>query len=185
MHRTILALALAGACVPGVLHAQGTPAAAAPSSSPFADAARAMLTRYARNLNAAADQMPADKYGFKPTPQQMSYGELMGHVAGSNVLLCSRISGTEAPADFKAPAKDAAKDAVVAAVKQSFDYCQTALAKTTDANMADMVDFFGGRKVTRATALMALTGDWFDHYGAAAIYIRLNGMLPPTAQPRS
>ena len=35
-----------------------------------------------------------------------------------------------------------------------------------------------------AFALIALTNDWADHYSAAAMYLRLNGLLPPTAQPK-
>jgi len=28
-----------------------------------------------------------------------------------------------------------------------------------------------------------LSDDWYDHYGAQAVYLRLNGILPPTAKP--
>jgi hypothetical protein len=36
-------------------------------------------------------------------------------------------------------------------------------------------------KETRAFALIAFTNDWADHHGSAAMYLRSNGMLPPTA----
>jgi hypothetical protein len=42
---------------------------------------------------------------------------------------------------------------------------------------------FGNRPSSRAAALIALSDGWNDHYGAEAIYLRLNGILPPTAQP--
>jgi len=48
--------------------------------------------------------------------------------------------------------------------------------------MGDEVALWGGRKATRAAALIALTNDWADHYAMAAIYLRLNGLLPPTAK---
>jgi hypothetical protein len=42
---------------------------------------------------------------------------------------------------------------------------------------------FGNRPASRAAALIALSDGWNDHYGTQAIYLRLNGILPPTAQP--
>jgi hypothetical protein len=51
-----------------------------------------------------------------------------------------------------------------------------------DSQLGDQVTLFGGRPASKAAALFALAGGWADHYGAAAIYLRLNGILPPTAQ---
>jgi hypothetical protein len=76
------------------------------------------------------------------------------------------------------------KDKLVAALKASFDFCTAALGKVDDSKLADEVELFGGRKGPRAFALIALTNDWADHYSSAAIYLRLNGLLPPTAQPK-
>ena len=50
--------------------------------------------------------------------------------------------------------------------------------------VTDKIELFGGRKGPRAFALIALTNDWADHYSSAAMYLRLNGLLPPTAQPK-
>ena len=72
----------------------------------------------------------------------------------------------------------------MAALKASFDYCTQALAKMDDSNLGEQVPFFGGRKVSRATAMIVLTDAFADHYGMAAIYLRLNGLVPPTAQPK-
>jgi hypothetical protein len=55
--------------------------AAAETKNPVTAAARAVLERQSRNLTEAAEVMPADKYSYKPTPQQMSFGELMVHIA--------------------------------------------------------------------------------------------------------
>jgi hypothetical protein len=53
-----------------------------------------------------------------------------------------------------------------------------------DSKLADEVELFGGRKGPRAFAMIALTNDWADHYSSAAMYLRLNGLLPPTAQAK-
>src|SRR6266436_3079275 len=41
---------------------------------------------------------------------------------------------------------------------------------------------FGGKQVTRAWLSLILAGSWADHYAEAAMYLRLNGVLPPTAK---
>src|SRR3982751_5490044 len=64
---------------------QAMPAA---SASPVADAFREYARTEGKNLMAAADQMPADKFGFKPTPAQMSWGDIMVHLAQGNDYLC-------------------------------------------------------------------------------------------------
>jgi hypothetical protein len=43
---------------------------------------------------------------------------------------------------------------------------------------------FGSFPSSRAGALIALSDGFSDHYGAQAIYLRLNGILPPTAKPK-
>jgi uncharacterized damage-inducible protein DinB len=155
----------------------------AADANPLSTAVKKIMERQAKNLSAAADEMPAEKYGFKPTPAQMSYGELMLHIAGSNNFLCARIAGRPDPAESKLTENDA-KDKLVRELKASFDYCAQALAAVDDSKLNETVNIFDNRPVTRAYAMIILTDDWYDHYGAAAIYLRLNGLLPPTAQPK-
>jgi hypothetical protein len=67
------------------------------------------------------------------------------------------------------------------ALKTSFDFCSTALSRSDDSKLADSVEIFGEKR-PRAYAFIALASGWADHYAAAAMYLRLNGILPPTAQ---
>jgi hypothetical protein len=76
------------------------------------------------------------------------------------------------------------KDKLIAGLKASFDFCTTALAKVDDTKLGDEVELFGGRKGSRAAALIILASSWSDHYGAEAMYLRLSGLLPPTAKPK-
>src|SRR5437867_3976068 len=71
---------------------------------------------------------------------------------------------------------------VVAGVKASFKFCETVLAQVQDAQLGDSIDFFGGRKQTKGMAALITVADWADHYSQMAIYLRLNGLLPPTAK---
>jgi hypothetical protein len=151
------------------------------NKSVVTDVIREILPRQQKNLIAAVDEMPADKFGFKPTPAQMTFAHLVIHITDSNNYLCAKAGDVAAP---KSPelAETDGKDKLLTALKASFDFCTTALAKIDDSKLGDTVDLYGGRQGPRAFALIALTNDWADHYSAAAQYLRLNGLLPPTAK---
>ena len=169
------------ASTPLLTFAQAVPSAA-PSANPVSDALRFGLTRSAKNMSAAAEAMPADKFSFKPTPDQMSFAHLAIHIADSNNLFCSKISGVAAAEGAKLTETDS-KDKLVAAVKQSFDFCSSSLAKVDDSHLADSIPLFNGRSFSRVAAMFILAGSWADHYSAQSMYLRLNGVLPPTAEP--
>jgi len=176
--KRVLSLAVA-ACLaaPALGLAQDQPGA-------VASALKVTLARFTTNMPGAADSMPADKYGFKPTPGQMSFGEIIAHEAESNETLCAAINGSAATPSESAAGATAAKADLVARLRRSFEYCGTVVGAVKDAQLGDSVPFFGGHKATRARAVIALAQDWADHYAQAAMYLRLNGILPPSARPR-
>jgi len=149
--------------------------------NPVSAFVKAGVARYGKNMVAAAEAMPAEKYSFKPSPEMNSFGHLMMHIAQSNNTFCSKISGQAAP-DVKIAETDP-KDKLVVAIKDSFAFCATALEKVDDSKLGDQFVLFGNRPISRGGALVALGGSWTDHYATEAIYLRLNGILPPTAQP--
>jgi DinB superfamily len=143
------------------------------------DTARGIVAHYAKILEATAKEMPANKYSYRPTPKQRTFGETMAHIAQSNVFMCSKLS--DVPAPKMEPSASDSKDKLVEDVHSSFDYCDQSLAKLQDSQLGDKITFFGGHPATRAVDLFALTDDLYDHYAQMAIYLRLNGLLPPTA----
>lgn len=147
--------------------------------NPVVMAARAALERQSRNLVESAQEMPDDKYQFKPTPQLRSFGALMAHVARSNEFLCSKLAGLA----MKPPQanENDAKEKLVGALQTSFATCTKDVSELTDGALGQRVTLFG-RPADKATALLALTNDLADHYAAAAMYLRLSGLLPPTAK---
>jgi hypothetical protein len=159
-----------------------------PSANPVVDAARARLAREPKHLIAAAELMPADKYSYRPTPAQMTFGDLIAHIVHTNMFLCAAMSGTPAPmspAEIKKIAGADGKDALVAAMKQSFDYCTEGLAKLQDSALAEEASVVGQKTgMSRGAALVTILVDWADHYSTAASYLRLNDMLPPSAAPK-
>jgi uncharacterized damage-inducible protein DinB len=156
--------------------------AAGPVANPVSTTVKGQMARYAKNMVAAAEAMPADKFNYKPTPEMNTFAHLTMHIAQSNNFLCSKISGQPAP-DVKLADTDG-KDKLVAALKASFEFCSTALANVDDSKLSDSLTLFGNRQTSRAGAMITLSDDWYDHYGAQAVYLRLNGILPPTAQPQ-
>lgn len=164
--------------------AQPAPAqTAGPVKNPIATSVRTLQARQQKNILAAIDAMPADKFGYKPTPDQMSFAHLVIHIAESNYGQCARLADTTPPKVTELNETDS-KETLLAAAKASFDYCTSALANLDDSKMGDTVEFFGHFQGPRAMAGFFLVGGWSDHYGAAAMYLRLNGILPPTAQPK-
>ena len=153
------------------------------NKEPVSSVVKEMLPRQEKNMIAAVEEMPADKFAFKPTPQQQTFAHLVMHMIETDYYLCAKAGDVPAP---KAKAQELeetdGKDKLVAALKASFDFCDTAVSKITDATLADPIEVWGGRKATRAFAVIALTNDWTDHYSTAAMYLRLNGLLPPTAK---
>jgi DinB superfamily len=179
---TLMGAGVAGAQQPPAVPTDRSPLAEmATVANPVSSFVKAGVARYGKNMTAAAEAMPAEKYGFKPSPEMNSYGHLMMHIAQSNNTFCAKISGQAAP-DLKIAETDP-KDKLVAAIKDSFAFCTTALEKVDDSKLGEQFVLFGSRPISRGGALVALGGSWTDHYATQAIYLRLNGILPPTAQP--
>lgn len=162
------------------LVAQSDKEAPSATANPIVTTVRQMEQRYAKNLTGAADEMPADKYSYKPTPEQITFAHLIMHIAQSNNGLCGAISGQQAPA-AKLNETDS-KEVLTKALKDSFSFCEQALDKTDDSTLSQPATLWPGHTATRGAALVHLAADWADHYSAAAMYLRLNNLLPPSAK---
>jgi hypothetical protein len=186
LHRTLLAIAL-----PIALEAQQPPTA--PTPNPITAAFRSRTMTLQRNLAQAFDSIPESKFGYKPTPAQLSIGYIAQHLASDNYLFCNAFG----PAKATIPATDTTtadsvkarwpKDSLVAKLKASFAFCESSFAQLNDANLADQVTLtFGGgsRQVSRAAMALGHALDMADHYSQIANYMRLNNIIPPTALPR-
>ena len=178
-------LLIACAALPATLTAQAAGAAPAASANPVSDALRQMEQRYARILVAAAEAMPAEKYNYRPTPAQMSFAMIQVHLANEgNDLLCGKVAGMTPPTRAAAADTTLGKDALVARLKETFQFCEQAFAKLDDSQLSKPIQLFGPNPFTMAAAMFITVGDWADHYSQEANYLRLNGITPPTAQPR-
>jgi len=158
-----------------------TSAALAQTKNPISSGLRDILAGRQKNIIAAVDEMPASKFDYKPTADQMTFGHLVTHIIESNNAFCSKAAAVPAPKVEEAKETDG-KDKLAAALKSSFDFCSDALSKMDDSKLGETTEFFPGKQVTRGFIALVLSSSWADHYGAAAMYLRLNGMTPPSAK---
>jgi hypothetical protein len=181
-------LLLAASAIAQTAPAQTTPpqtppatAPAAPVKNPVSSALRDILPNRQKNTIGAIEAMPADKFGYKPSADQMTFGHLVAHMIESNNLFCSKAAAVPAPKVEGVKDTDG-KDKLSAALKASFDFCSDALGKMDDSRLGESTEGFGGKQVTRAWFSLVLSSSWADHYAEAALYLRSNGILPPSAK---
>src|SRR5262245_48761542 len=119
--------------------AQTTGAGYGDALSPsLAAVAKAMHKTIRQNLAQAAEAMPAEEYGFSPTPDVRTFGQLVGHVANANFFFCSQAAGEKSPGTRNYE-QVTEKAALVAALAESLAYCDKVYGATTDATYSQPV----------------------------------------------
>jgi len=134
---------------------------------------------------AVAKLMPAEDYGFRPVPEELSFSQVMIQVAGANISACANASGMPRPA---IPAKisqavreektEVDKGSVIQFLTDSFDFCNQAVASMTPEKL-DAVVGPGNRKMTGFEWLWAYFTHTAHHRGQAEVYLRAKGIKPP------
>jgi uncharacterized damage-inducible protein DinB len=132
-------------------------------------------------ISKAAEQMPEADYTFRPVAGVRTFGELIGHLAGAQYLMCAAALGEPSKSEDEYEKQKLGKAALVAAFKSSNEYCGRAYAQA-DAGMFAMTKLFGGER-TRLSALTVNTTHDGEHYGNIVTYMRIKGMVPPSSQP--
>ena len=178
-----VASGLAQTTTPPATSAAAAAQTSAPVKDPVTASLRMLLPRARTNILGAITAMPVDKFNYKPTPEQMSFAHLVVHIIGSNNGGCAKAADVAAPKVEEVKETDS-KEKLLAAATASFDFCGDALGKMDDSKLGDSLELFGGRQGPRAMVALGLASGWADHYAAAAMYLRLNGILPPSAQPK-
>lgn len=133
---------------------------------------------------AVAEKMPADGYSFKPVPEELSFGQLMAQIAIANLNACklaSGLNGPSAPEKLSAALKDekvnVEKQAAVQFLKDTFEFCDKAVASMTPAKMDAVVGT--SRKMTGFEWLWSYFTHTAHHRGQAEVYLRVKGIVPP------
>jgi hypothetical protein len=149
-------------------------------TNPFSADAKQSYTGIKNTLLKAADKMPEENYSFRTTPAVRTYGEIIGHIADTQLLLCGMAKGEQKAGN--AGTKTSKAD-LVAALKASFDYCDPIYNSMTDASGAAMVKMFG-RDVSKLGVLNFNIAHDNEMYGTAVAYLRIKGIVPPSSEGR-
>ena len=159
-----------------------TPVLAQKAADPAVAAIRSQWQQQSGYLLRAAEQMPEADYAFKPVETVRSFGQLVGHVAGSQNAMCAMALGEPERSEDEIEKSMTTKAQLVAALRASSEYCRRAYA-LTDAAAAQTTTLFG-EKQTRMWALALNATHDGEHYGNIVTYFRIRGMVPPSSQPR-
>jgi uncharacterized damage-inducible protein DinB len=164
-----------------VLALVALPAAA---QNPVSDAVRSNWNSVKKNIKESAELMPEENYGFKPTPDVRSGGEILAHVAGASYVFCASAKNEKAPFEEGAfEGKMTTKAQIVKVTNDAIAYCDGAFAALTDANAKAAVHAaFGDGQTTRISSLLGQIGHDNEHYGNLVTYFRLKNLVPPSSR---
>ena len=138
--------------------------------------------RAATDIIDVAEAMPEEKYAYKPTPEISTFRDQLVHVAGIVQRFTDSAKGTKSA---EHPPTAMTKAEVIALLKQTSQTGQETLGSLTDAQLLESVKFpFGDRMVTRYTFWQGPLYQLRNHHGQLVVYLRLNGIVPPTTARR-
>lgn len=155
-------------------------AAAACAQNPFSADAKMNYTGIKSTLTKAADKMPEADYSFKTVPAVRTYGEMVGHIADIQMMLCGMVKG-EQPKPVSTG--KTSKADLVAALKASFDYCDAVYNSMDDKAGAQTIKMFG-RDLTKLGVLNFNISHDNEMYGTMVAYLRIKGIVPPSSEGR-
>jgi uncharacterized damage-inducible protein DinB len=172
----LLALSLVGLQAP--LTAQNQKAGGTANAA--VSTARMLWEQPTQYITTIAEELPESTYAYRPTPEVRSLGQMIGHVAGAQNLLCAAALGEPTKAEDEIERTRTTKAGLVAALKASTKYCARAYAQT-DRAVEQMTKVFGQER-TRLYALGLNANHNAEHYGSLVTYLRLNGIVPPSSR---
>ena len=155
-------------------------APAAAPATPTSDL-KAFWTQIKTNIAKSAEKMPEENYAFKPSPDVRSFGQLIGHVADANYMICGAAKGEQKMVGVEK--SKTAKADLITALNESAAYCDAVFDALTDKSAGEVIKMFG-RERTRMGALSMNVAHDFEHYGNLVTYMRMKGLVPPSSEPR-
>jgi len=176
----LVSFALAFTLIAAVCFAQ---APAAAPANPMSAGSKTMFQIVSGYLTRSAEKADEAIFAFKPTPEVRSFGQIIGHIAEDNYLICAAAMGEKTPMEGIEKSKTT-KAELVKALADSIAYCGKAHDALTDTSGAEMMPFFG-QKMARLSILDFNTAHDFEHYGNLVTYMRLKGIVPPSSEKKA
>jgi uncharacterized damage-inducible protein DinB len=164
-----------------IVPAQDKPAAPSAQNNPLSATNKRFYGGIKNMLLLSAQKVPEEYYSFKPTDAVRSYGQIIGHVADTHYSMCAIVLGEKRP-PLEIEKTKTSKADLIAALKESFSYCDKVYNSMTDASAGQTVKFMGSDN----TKFGVLTANLIHsglHYGNLVTYMRLKNIVPPTSEP--
>jgi len=134
-----------------------------------------------RDLADAAEKMPEEHYGFRPTPDIKPFGQLVAHAALAQFRTCAILKGEPDPRKEEKEETSRTKREAIALLKASTAYCDPAVTALTDATVTELMPM-GQNRVAKGLIPAELAAHGMEMYGTMAVYLRLKGIVPPTTE---
>jgi hypothetical protein len=149
--------------MPVIIYSQTGPSS---DPNPLSSEAQQAWTRSMANVVAAAEKMPEEKYAYKPTPESISFRDLVAHAADSAMFACSALNGERKNGGA---AEMQTKSELVGALRADQGECQKPYP-LTDSKAAEMIT--GGRRGPRSrlSSLWGNTAHIEHEYAQMAVY---------------
>jgi hypothetical protein len=181
MHKaSISALAFALFVIPGVSATQQTPPPAGQTYTLSGEMLRGYQNTQ-QNLVEAAEKMPDEHYGFRPTPDIKPFGQLVAHAALTQFTTCAMLTGEPSPRKDEKEDVTRTKPEAIALLKASAGYCDPLVTALSDTTMAELTKA-GQNHVAKGLLPASLVTHGAEMYGTMAVYLRLKGIVPPTTE---
>src|SRR6184192_3845209 len=175
--------------------AQQSSASGTPSTPPtIASAIDREISIIEKEIVETAEAMPEDKFDFSPEKLNISgsdykgvrtFGQQLKHVAASNYLIWSPITGEKAPDtvnDGKGPDNMTVKADIIKYLKDSFAFGHKAVATLNASNLVQPITRNNKPPTTRLFLATFAPAHAFDHYGQIVEYLLMNGIVPPASR---
>jgi len=163
-----------------VASAQAPAAASDPGNlTRFSSGIKSRFDNVKRDIVEAADAVPEAEYGFKPTPEVRSFGQLIAHIIDAQNYFCATAGGSNPQYADTVEKSLTSKTDLVKALKESVAKCDAVYAKTDASNALSLVKA-GKGDALRGLLLLDNVSHDSEHYGNIVTYMRLKGHVPPS-----
>jgi uncharacterized damage-inducible protein DinB len=155
-----------------------SPLPAQPDDSLLAESVRKWERAAAYTLEVAR-ALPAAQFGFRPVPEEMTFGQQLDHLAQNMTWLAGgHLTGTKFSHPL-ATKKDRSAAETLEVLAAALAYARDAIAATAPETLGETKPFFAGPMSKRQ--IIALMHDHHTHHrGQLVVYLRLQGIKPPT-----
>ncbi len=148
------------------------------TGSLYLKAAKQKLQHAREYTMKVAEAMPEEKYGFKPSAEEMDFGQQLLHLSSNMGWLSSAYFGQTSNPITKEDGGLKKKEAIIAVLNKAYDFALNTLSHVTEKELSDTVSFFAG-PMSKLQIINLLNDHQTHHRAQVLVYLRLNGIKPP------